>query len=58
MPTETPVHRVLVVDDEPDITALVAYHLAKEGYRSPPPAPAPMRCARHAKSGPISSCSI
>jgi two-component system phosphate regulon response regulator PhoB len=26
-------HRVLVVDDEPDITALVAYHLAKEGYR-------------------------
>lgn len=26
-------HRVLVVDDEPDITALVAYHLAKSGYR-------------------------
>jgi two-component system phosphate regulon response regulator PhoB len=26
-------YRVLVVDDEPDITALVAYHLAKEGYR-------------------------
>ena len=25
--------RVLVVDDEPDITALVAYHLAKEGYQ-------------------------
>jgi two-component system, OmpR family, phosphate regulon response regulator PhoB len=30
----TPVtHRVLVVDDEADITALVAYHLAKAGYR-------------------------
>ena len=26
-------HRVLVVDDEPDITALVAYHLVRAGYR-------------------------
>ncbi|MGH7701950.1 MAG: response regulator [Gemmatimonadales bacterium] len=26
-------HRILVVDDEPDITALVAYHLAKGGHR-------------------------
>jgi len=30
--TETS-ERVLVVDDEPEIVALVAYHLAKEGYR-------------------------
>ena len=28
-----PAERVLVVDDEPDIVALVAYHLAKSGYR-------------------------
>jgi len=26
-------HRILVVDDAPDITALVAYHLARSGYR-------------------------
>ena len=26
-------HRILVVDDESDITALVAYHLAKAGFR-------------------------
>src|SRR3989442_13529152 len=28
-----PSHRILVVHDEPDVTALVAYHLAKAGYR-------------------------
>ena len=28
-----PAERVLVVDDEPDIVALVVYHLAKAGYR-------------------------
>ncbi len=28
-----PAERILVVDDEPDIVALVYYHLAKSGYR-------------------------
>ncbi len=36
MPSEAPYsagQRVLVVDDEPDITGLLAYHLAKAGFR-------------------------
>ena len=32
-PNQTGAERVLVVDDEPDIVALVAYHLAKAGFR-------------------------
>src|ERR671926_355547 len=31
--SRSPGERVLVVDDEPDIVALVAYHLARTGYR-------------------------
>src|SRR2546426_10360308 len=31
--TESESHRILVVDDEPDITALAPSHLAKAGYR-------------------------
>jgi two-component system phosphate regulon response regulator PhoB len=31
--TAPPPQRVLVVDDEPDIVALVVYHLARAGYR-------------------------
>jgi two-component system, OmpR family, phosphate regulon response regulator PhoB len=40
--------RILVVDDEPDITALVAYHLAKAGYRVSTAASGPeaLRAAR------------
>jgi two-component system phosphate regulon response regulator PhoB len=33
MRADAPSRRVLVVDDEPDITGLVVYHLAKAGYR-------------------------
>ena len=33
MTTQPTGERILVVDDEPDIIALVAYHLVKHGYR-------------------------
>jgi two-component system, OmpR family, phosphate regulon response regulator PhoB len=33
MPPAGPSFRVLVVEDEPDIAALVAYHLTREGFR-------------------------
>ena len=45
--------RVLVVDDEPDIVALVAYHLAKAGYRVSTAASGPdaLRAARDGAAG-------
>jgi two-component system phosphate regulon response regulator PhoB len=46
--TQASGERVLVVDDEPDIVALVAYHLAKAGYRVSTAATGPdaLRAAR------------
>ena len=32
-PAAAPSDRLLVVDDEPDIVALVTFHLVKAGYR-------------------------
>jgi two-component system phosphate regulon response regulator PhoB len=32
-PTTQPSPRILVVEDEPDIAALIAYHLTREGFR-------------------------
>ena len=50
-------YRILVVDDEPDITALVAYHLAKAGFRVSTAANGPdaLRAAR--RRSPTSSSS-
>src|SRR5512142_164595 len=41
-----PAQRILVVDDEPDIAGLVAYHLAKAGYRVTTAADGPEALAR------------
>lgn len=48
MPADAPSRRILVVDDEPDITGLVAYHLARAGYRviTAPGGPEALRSVR------------
>src|SRR2546425_2532633 len=57
-PPNAPLHRILVVDDEPDITALVAYIWRRRATASSRRPTARTRCKPPGKSVPISSSSI
>ena len=48
--------RVLIVEDEPDIRDLLAFHLGREGYQVWTAARAPMGFAWPFANGPTSSC--
>ena len=49
--------RVLIVEDEPDIRDLLAFHLEREGYHVTRSKTGPKPSARSAPGRPTSSCS-
>ena len=50
--------RILLIEDDTDLFALLKYNLEKEGFASPVRRPAGARSISAAACGPISSCSI